>query len=394
MRLLYVIDGLGFGGAERSLAELLPIVRENGIEPIVACLFERPGGVERDVREAGFDVRILPDHAVRRVAELRRVIRDSSPTLIHTSLLSASFAGRFAAVGTGVPVLTSLVSESYPSERRNDPHARPVALRGIRAADRFSALHMTTHFHAITHAAKASAVRALGLPSERITVVERGRDPSRLGVLTPERRDRVRAELGAEADTDVIVAVGRQEYVKGHRFLVHAMPAIRTARPGTVLWIAGRPGEETPYLRDLVRRAGLDGSVRFLGHRDDIADVLCAADVFVFPSLWEGLGGALIEAMALGLPIAASAVSAVEEVTEHGIGAVLVPPAAPAELAVAVASLLARRARAAELGRAAREIFFRRFTLDHSAERMIALYRGLVGSGARHPGEYDNVGAA
>jgi glycosyltransferase involved in cell wall biosynthesis len=380
--MLCVIDGLGFGGAERSLAELLPGLSAAGIEPTVACLYRREGGVEGDVLAQGFDVRFLPAGRSARVRALRGLIRDARPGLVQTTLAEATLTGRFAAAGTRVPVLTSLVNQLYTPERMADPHVRASAVRALRAVDVWSARHLTAHFHAITRSVKRWAVATLRVPGERITVIERGRDAVRLGDRSPARRARARASLGLSDESDVIVAVGRQEYQKGHRFLLEAMPAVVAARPSAVLLLAGREGSETPHLRAQAERPELAGAIRFLGHRDDLPDVLAASDLFAFPSLWEGLGGAVLEAMALGLPIVASALEPVAEVVEDGRCAALVPAGDPGTLASAITSLLRDPDRAAALGVEGREIFERRFTLERSTERMVELCREVAGAGA------------
>jgi glycosyltransferase involved in cell wall biosynthesis len=382
VRMICVIDGLGFGGAERSLAELLPGLVAAGIEPTVACLHHREGGVEREILEQGFDVRFLPRGAAARVRTLRRLIREVSPALIQTTLVPSSLVGRFAAAGTGVPVLTSLVNQLYTPERRSDPHVNLVALRAVRRVDRWSARHLTTHFHAITHSVKRWAITDLGIPAERVSVIERGRDPARLGKPSEQRRAHARAQLGLAADAEVIVAVGRQEFQKGHRFLLEAVATVAARRPGTVLLLAGRDGAETKHLRALAGRRSLDSVVRFLGHRHDLPEMLAASDVFAFPSLWEGLGGAVIEAMALGLPIVASDLEPVREVVEDGRCAVLVPPRSPDGLASAISSLMEDRARARLLGMRGREIFVQRFTLERITERMVELCRRVANAAA------------
>lgn len=389
--MISVIDGLGFGGAERSLAELLPGLVSAGIEPTVVCLRHRDGGVEDAVVAGGYDVRFLPSGALGRIRVLRGVIREVSPRLIHTTLVGSSLVGRVAAVRTRIPVLTSLVNQTYSRARRADPHVKPAAFLIVKTADGWTARHLTTHFHAITHAVKRSAVEDLHVPAGRITVVERGRDARRLGEVTPDRRAAQRARLGLEADAEVLVAVGRQEFSKGHRFLIEAMQRVAAARPNAVLLLAGRDGAETLRLRSLVGTLGLAGTVRFLGHRDDLADVLAASDVFCFPSLWEGLGGALIEAMAVGLPIVASDLEPIREVVEGGRCAELVPPRSPDALASAITHVLEDRHLAETFGRQGREIFLHRFTLERSTERMVSLIQQVATSGGRR---LDGIGVA
>lgn len=376
--MLSVIDGLGVGGAERSLAELLPGLVDSGIDPTVACLFHRTGGVESEVVAGGFDVRFLQKGALGHVPALRRLAREVEPDLIHSTLVRSSLVARVAATHPRIPVLTSLVSMPYAAERMADPHLRTSAVRAIQAVDGWTARHQVTHFHAISHAVKRSAIVNLRIPPERITVIERGRDPERLGEPSLLRRQRARASLAIPPTAEVILAVGRQEYAKGHRFLLEAMRAIATARPRAILLLAGRDGAESAHLRVMTERPPLDRVVRFLGHRADLPDVLPATDVFAFPSLWEGLGCALIEAMALRLPIVASDLESVREVVGNGRAASLVPPRHPSALATAIGDLLDDPARARSLATAGREIFLQRFTLERSTERMVDLCRRVA----------------
>ena len=378
MRVLYLINGLGTGGAERSLAEFLPFATERGVHVQVVCRTPRWEGVQ-DIVERHGDVRFLASRTMAgALAELRRMVTDERPDLIHTTLFEADVLGRLAALGSRTPVLTSLVNTSYEPARLDDPNVRPLRLRAVRSVDGLTARHLVTHFHAITHAVKSSAVTHLGIDPARVTVIERGRDPERLGVPSRRRRAEARRMLDLPTDADVIVAVGRQEYQKGQWVLLEALPAILARRPRATTLIAGRKGHATDRLEAIVRRDGLADRVRFLGHRSDVPEILAAADVFVLPSLYEGLGGAVLEAMALGLPIVASRLPAVAEVTEEGENALLCRPGDPTALAAAVTSLLDDRSTADRFGLRSRALFLERFTLTNSAEQMLRLYEFLV----------------
>ncbi len=378
MKVLYVIDGLGGGGTERSLAELLPPLAARGVLPEVVCL-ERRRGAHEALEAAGVAVAVLPPGGwPRRLAALRRRIAAARPALLHTALLRADLAGRLAAIGTGVPVIGSLVSTPYAPVRLADPAVRPGRLRRARLADAVTARRLCDHFHAVSHAAKAAAVAALGVPEERITVVPRGRDPERLGAPSPERRRRARAALGIAEDAELLVAAGRHEFAKGFPDLIGAVARLAQRRPRLALVIAGRTGALTAELEARIAAAGLGSRVRLLGHRDDLPELLAAADLLAFPSLYEGMPGAVIEAMALGLPVVAADIPAVVEVVEPGASALLAPAGDPAALAAAIEAVLDDPARAAALGRRGREIFLERFTLDRSVQGMLDLYRGLL----------------
>ncbi|NUM72944.1 glycosyltransferase family 4 protein [candidate division KSB1 bacterium] len=244
--------------------------------------------------------------------------------------------------------------------------------------DAWTSRNLTTHFHAVSQAAKAAAVNDLRVSAERITVVERGRDTTRLGQPSLERRKQARLRLGLQPDDQVMVNVGRQDYQKAQKYLLEAMAKLAEKRLMLVLLVAGRSGNVSPDLVKLKAQLHLDGQVRFLGHREDIPEILAAADLFVFPSLFEGLPGAVIEAMALGLPIVASDIAPVREVVEENRNAILVAPASSSELAKAVATLLDDRDKATAFGRRSREIFETRFTLQHSTIRMIELYHQVA----------------
>lgn len=382
-KIMFVINGLGTGGAQRSLLELLPRLAEADLRSSVVVLHSLDEGVEDEVRELGYPVRVLDSSSVpTRIARLRRMISTERPNIVHTAIFDSDLVGRIAAVRKPVAVLTSLVNTSYDPVRLKDPNVRSWRLQAAKQIDAWTARHLTTHFHAISQAVKEAAVRDLGVRRDRVTVIERGRDVGRLGEPGPERCARHRASLGLGETERVLLTVGRQEFQKGHRFLLEAMWLLRE-QANLVLLIAGRRGHASPDLARIVDQLGLDDRVRFLGHRDDVPELLAAADLFVFPSLYEGLGGALIEAMALGLPVVASRIRAIEEVVEDGRSATLVEPGRPEELAAAIADLLDDRAKATSFGIRAREIFLERFTLDRSAERMIDLYRYLATAGAR-----------
>ena len=384
MRVLFVITSLGAGGTERSTALLLPHLRELGVESTVACLVHRDEGDEQRVIDDGFDVRILRSRRfATRVLELRRLVREVQPAVVHTAVFDADQAGRVAAVGTGVPVLGSLVNTPYVAERLADPNVARWKLAAVRAIDSGTARTMGTHFHAVTEGVAVDAVHSLRIHRDRVTVVERGRDPDALGRRTPARRAASRAELGIGPEAEVILAVGREEYQKGHVHLIDALAKLAPSRPDAIVLIAGRSGNASLAIDDAVRRSGLADRVRRLGHRDDVADLLCAADVFALPSLYEGTAGAAIEALALETPIVSSDLAGTRDVLIDGESARLVPVGDPAALAEALAATLddpSGRAGQVAKGRA---LFDERFTLSRSAERMAELYRDVAERGRR-----------
>lgn len=354
------------------------MLRAAGVAPTVVCLQRRAEGVERQVRAAGFDVRILEATGwAGRIRELRRLLRRERPDVVHTTIFESDVVGRLAAAGTGCTVVSSLVNTSYNSARLGDPNVSALKLWTARHVDGWTARHLTDHFHAISEAVRDASARTLRLDPGRISVIRRGRDPQRLGEPGPQRRLAARRALGLAPEAEMIVNVGRQEFQKGQLDLLRAMDSLARRRPRLVLVQAGRRGHATGELESFVRRAGLADRVHFLGHRDDIPDVLAAADVFAFPSHYEGLGGAVIEAMALGLPIVATAVPALLEVVKPDENALVVSPGDIGLLADALGVLLDDAGRRTSFGVRSREIFLEQFTLETTAVRTLKFYADI-----------------
>ena len=377
LSVLYVINGLGTGGAERSLAELLEPLRRRGVEITVACLYERDEGVEEEVR-ANHDVRFVGPGLAKSLRNLRRLLREERPDLIHTTIFEADIVGRLASFGMRIPLVTSIVNTSYLSTKSGHPDVSPSKLRIARAIDGLTARHLNTRFHALTSAVASAAVAALGISPERIEVIPRGRSLSRLGSSTPERRRRVRRDLRLTDDDIILLSVGRREHQKGQIHAISALRDLEESHPQAMLLIAGREGAASARLRQQAENLGVGRRVQFLGHREDLPDLMVAADILVFPSLYEGLGGSVIEAMALGLPVVASDIAALREVASDA--ALFVPLCSPQALAGAVARVVDDPDLAEGLRLAGQERFAGAFGLESVADRMAAFYRTTVDS--------------
>jgi glycosyltransferase involved in cell wall biosynthesis len=386
LRALSVIDSLGQGGAERSLIDLARGLRGYDIEITLAVLQVRGHGFQRLIEETpGLSVEVLGANRLQAMRRLRALLRDGGFDLLHTSLFDASVLGRIAAGRTGVPVLTSLVNVSYDPVRRLDPRVSGFKLTVARWVDGWTARHLTTRFHALTSAVAAQAVVDLGVEASSIAVIPRGRDQAEFHpAASHASRASIRSELGLDPAATVFLNVGRHEFQKGHRFLLEAMASVVREVPDAVLLILGREGNETSDILDLISKHDLKAQVRVMGDRRDVNRILRAADVFVFPSLYEGFGGALIEAMATGLPVVASDLPPVREVL--GDIGVLVPPADPAALAGAMKTLASDQARVKELGRAGLARFQTHYRLDQVVSDMAGLFRETAGSVASTSG--------
>jgi glycosyltransferase involved in cell wall biosynthesis len=192
----------------------------------------------------------------------------------------------------------------------------------------------------------------------------------------------VRAALPQEPlDGDELVALAAGTLGTDDRwaisFALRALPLVRAKIPSARLVVAGREGNHTAALRALAAELDI-GAVSFLGTRSDVADLLCAADVFVLPTRREGFPGSVLEAMALEAPIVASAIPAVAEAVVSGEHALLVPPDDPGALASAIVGTLSAPEEARRRTLAAHARFHDHFTIDRAADGMAAFYEAAL----------------
>ena len=385
MRVLYLIDSLTEGGAERSLAALAPGLVRAGVQLDVAFLHDR-AGVGPELEAAGARLWSLEGRggavgAACRAARLRRRLR---PDIVHTTLFEADIAGRLSCVATRqVKVVGSIVNAAYGPEQLANPQLARSKVRATQALDAITARRVD-RFHAVSESVAAVMAPRLHVRRDRVEVVARGRDAARLGTRTAARREAARAALAVAPPERMILAIGRQEFQKGFDVLVRAFAQLAATRDDVRLLIVGRRGNASAALNTLARDLGVDGSVTMLGARDNVAELLCAADVFVSASRWEGMPGAVLEAMALEAPIVATDIAMVREVVGDADDATLVPSDDPAALAGAIAATLT--ADASELTQRTARLrarFLDRYTLDRAVEGMLELYAGVLGRPVR-----------
>lgn len=379
IRVLHVIDTLHGGGAETSVVETIPMLASRDIETSIVTLFDDDGALDERLRELDVNRIKLTRHGPRaQIPELRALVRSQRPDVIHTSLVYANFLGRIASWNMPVTVVTSWVSCDYGPEHRATSPYGPVGVRSSHLIDLLTA-RSTDHFHAISEHVARVMSRRLRIPRKRVHVVYRGRDSARLGTSTRDRRLKVRASLSIADDVPVVLSAARLDREKGVDTTFAAFSLLRERIPEAVLLVAGRPGNVSPDVEATGQRTP---GIRLLGHRTDMPDLMCAADVLAFPSRREGLGGTLLEAMALRLAIVASNVGAIPEAIGD-VGWPLIPPGNAPALADGLASVL-QDDHANEGKKVAGERRFQTvFTAEAAATGMAGLYHSAVDAGRR-----------
>jgi glycosyltransferase involved in cell wall biosynthesis len=374
MHVMHVIDSLHGGGAEASLLELVPGLAKRDVKTSIVTLLADDRGLEDRLNSIGISrIRLNRRDPLGRVLELRDIMSAHRPKLLHTTLLFANLTGRLAARTTGTPVVTTLANQEYGPEHRANSRYGAWSVRAVQAAD-LATVPLTTRFHAISNEVARVMSRRLRIPGNRIQVVYRGRDPARLGTPSLDRRLRARAALSVDVTTPLVLSVARLDRQKGVDTTIDAFQRLLSRIPNAVLLVAGRPGNATAVVQ---ARAQHTPAIRLLGHRTDVPDLMCAADVLSFPSRWEGLGGTLVEAMALRLGIVASDIPPVAE-TLGDSGWPLVRPDDAGALATKLISVL-ESGTANEARKDAGEKRFRMlFTAEAASDGMAGLYEDVL----------------
>jgi glycosyltransferase involved in cell wall biosynthesis len=317
----------------------------------------------------------IPVHLVRArwrfdptaLGRLVNLLKHGPYDIVHSHLFRADIYGSLAAsqLGAEKPVLIST--------RHND--------------DRF----FLNPFVGIVHylvSSRQDMIIAISDHVARFTIARGVRDPARVrrvyhGLDLEESssldRDglRLRAELGIPTDAFLVGNVGRLAPQKGQRHLIGAMPMLLEQVPSAQLAIVGG-GDLGPYLRDLAQEVGVSERVHVLGPRRDVPAFMHAIDAFAMPSIWEGFGIVLLEAMAAARPIVASRVATIPEVVGDGETGVLVPVGDAVALAQALAQLAQDPQQAQAFGIAGQRRLRERFSLQKMVADTEVLYREVL----------------
>ena len=289
--------------------------------------------------------------------EVTAALRDLAPDVFHVHVGTGreDFGGARAARAAGVPVVVETLHLPWAMRNRRK---RASFFRSIEAVD---ALITVSE-------AQRTTYERIGVPPELITTVANG---VVLRGAVPSRAE-ARRRLGLDPQARVVMTVGRLVTMKGQLHLVDAVPALRRRVPDVQVVVVG-DGHLRPALERRVGDLGVEEAVHLVGHRDDARELLQAADVFVLPSLREGMPLGLLEAMEAGLPAVATRVVGTTEVVEDGVTGLLVPPADPVALGAALAALLEDDVGRARMAAAARRRFHHRYTAAHMAADTMAV---------------------
>ncbi len=376
MRIAQLIETLGTGGAEKLAVDIAGTRLQCGDESSIitlSTLGPLSAGIQPGV--AVYNLGMVPDNHVSQfftLFKLYKLCRELRLDALQTHLPRANFFGLVMAMVADLPVFPTV-----HNNREFDYGDHPSALR--KALRRFAYSRLVLQGRrmiAVSEAVKQTLVDELNLDeisARRVAVVPNG---VRIPVpLTAQQKAEVRREYAISPDDVLIVGVGRLTPQKNFQDLISALEHLDSRVPGWHCIIAG-DGPLRGDLEDLIRQKNLTDRVSLAGRISGVNRLLCSADIFCMPSLWEGLPLALLEAMAAELPVSAYAIDGVNEVVVHGQSGWLAAPGRIEELAGTLSLLLQDPDNRVRLGRAGRAMVEKEHGFSKMAHELGMVYAG------------------
>lgn len=364
--ILHLIETSGPGGAERMLISLVEALPKHEYRSLVCLLKE--GWLNQELQRRGVETVVIPQPRsvdVNWLWAVWHLVRTRHIDLMHSHEFAMNTYGSLISLIAGIPQIATVHGKNYYYKRWYR-----------RLAYRFVARH--GRMVAVSEDCRRFLSDNVGVPLEKILTIYNGIPTERYEPSSSIRTD-IRSALGVTSDQPVIGTVGNLYPVKGQTYLVQAMSVIVRHWPDCRLIIAGR-GELESVLKREAKELGIERNVMFLGYRPDVPELLQAVDIFVLPSLSEGLSLSILEAMAAAKPVVATAVGGNPEVILNSETGYLVPSANPAALAEKIIALLQDPLLAQEIGMNSRARVMQHFSLSAMVNRYLNQYAERLGS--------------
>ncbi len=365
IRVLQLVEGMNWGGAETKLLELIDHMDRDRFETTVCSLGMgdriRSRFDELGIAFVSFERRSRMDPKL--IWDVSSLIRKEKIDVVMTTLFYADVIGSLASAVSPNKAVFSWETISAPE------WLVWHRLWAYRFAIRFASKVIS-----VSRATGKWLVEKRGVPEEKVTVIPYGVNLER---FRDGNNPELRRELGISPETLVAGVVARLHSQKGHRYLIEAARTI-IPQVDDVKFVLVGDGELRNDLERSAEQAGIREHFVFLGFRSDVAELLRTFDLFVLPSLYEGLPNVVLEAMATGLPVVATAVDGTVELVDDGVTGYLVEPRRPAALHEKITALLKDPELRSQFGRAGRARVEREYSLRSQVDNFQELYESYV----------------
>jgi len=380
IKALHIITRLDKGGSAENTFLTIMGLHENGYE--VSLMSGQVSDSRQDrreqIRKHGIRYIFIPE-LVRTISPLKdlkalfkiyRYLRKERFDIVHSHTSKAGFLGRLAAKLAGVPVVI------------HTPHGHVffgyfgrIKTKLFIFVERMSS-RLADKIIALTYREKRDYLLFNIAKEDKFVVINSGVDLNKFKELPFNEIQNFKRKLGIPEHSLIVGTVGRLVPIKGPEFLIEAAKLIIPKYPSTLFIFTG-DGHLRQNLKKKTLEMGVEENVIFLGWRDDVDKIISIYDILVLPSLNEGMGRALVEAMALGKPIVASDIGGVPDLITHGKNGFLVPPKNPGLLAKYMQILIEKKERRESMGQSGKEIAFN-FSKEIMIEKITALYEELL----------------
>lgn len=303
---------------------------------------------------------------------LYRLIRRERFQIVHTHTSKAGILGRFAAYFAGVAVI---IYTTHGHIFRDAFYLGSFKVKIYTFLEKIAAL-FTDKIIVLSECERQDHLKFKVAKPDRLVVIHSGLTLDKfLNVHIDVSRKK--KELKLPPEFFIVGTVGLLIPRKGHRYLIEAVPLILEAIKDVIFLIVG-DGDLRTELENLTKMMGVERNVIFTGWRQEIPEILGILDLFVFPSVSEGLGLALVEAMAMKKPVVATNVGGISEVVKDNVTGLLIPPKEPRALAKAIIDILTDKQRAKEMGEAGRDYVYPAFSQEVMTDKLNCLYKALI----------------
>jgi sugar transferase (PEP-CTERM/EpsH1 system associated) len=358
LRVCHVVLSLHPGGLENGVVNVVNGLESEHFHSSICALQQRGEFADR-IRDPAVEIvemGLRPGNDLRMPLRLARLFRTLGTDLVHTRNAESLFYGLLGAKLAGVRyVIHSEHGRTFPEK----PHRALVQRWLMRFVD---------YSFAVSARLKEDLVREIGVERDRLDIIYNGVD---LGKFSAER-------AGSNAGETLIGSVGRLEPVKNYPLLVRALAEIPAPNRGRLVLVG--EGSERGKLEQLARQLGVHAQVNLTGHRDDVPTLLQEMDIFVLPSLSEGMSNTLLEAMAAGAAVVASDVGGNRELVEHEVTGLLFESNNLGQLVDALTRLQTDIALRHRLARAAADRVRQKFSMQAMLARYEQMYRNVAGA--------------
>jgi glycosyltransferase involved in cell wall biosynthesis len=360
-KILHLITGLEIGGTEMMLLKTLPKMQDN-FDNRICCIRGR-GPMGKRLENAGIPVYYLDLKNIfdlEAILRFKKIIREFEPKILVTYLIHADIFGRFFGKLFGIKKIICSV-------RVKLIQAKYLPLLFLNALTS----PLVTHYHFNSRTAANMYRKFFFLPRKKITIIPNGIEIEKYNIQIDKLKKK--KDLGLPEDKIIIGCVAKLRKQKGHKYLIEAFGKISKQEDNLILLLIG-DGEERKNIEKQIEKLNIRDRVYLLGNRNDIPEILQIIDVFVLPTLFEGMSNALMEAMVAGKPIITTDIPENRELINDNVSGILIPTKDPLSIAKNILKLTANKLQAQNIAANTKKEMMEHFSLEKTTREMISFF--------------------